>query len=104
MENALYEWDEGERRVRDADPRDAMRLETAVDHVLEELRHRLGSTFSVDELADFYFEGSDWARDLAESRGAGYDSAAVADAAFRRYAREARNYAGGRARPLNERG
>jgi hypothetical protein len=95
VENALYQWQEGERRVRDAPPRERASLERAVELVLDELRRRLGSTFVLDELADYYAEGTDWATALA---GQGTDSATVTDAAFARYAREASNYAGGRAR------
>ena len=69
-------------------------LERVVEDVVEELRRRLGSSFVLDELADLYGETTDWATELADRRGAGTDSAAVVDAAFARYAREASNYAG----------
>ena len=42
--------------------------------------------------------GTDWATELAARHAAGTDAAAVVDAAFARYAREASNFAGGRAR------
>ena len=93
LENALFQWEEGERRVRE----DA-RLDRPLDVVLEELRRRLGSSFVVDELASFYAEGTDWAHDLAVSAGAGSDASWVVDAAFNRYAQQASNYSGGRAR------
>jgi len=93
LENAFFQWEEGERRVRDD-----QRLDRPVDVVLEELRRRLGSTFVVDELAGFYAEGTDWAYDLAVSAGARSEASSVVDAAFNRYAREAANYSGGRAR------
>ena len=64
-------------------------LERVVEYVVEELRRRLGSSFVLDELADLYGETTDWATELADRRGAGTDSAAVVDAAFARYAREA---------------
>ena len=57
----------------------------------------------LDELADFYAEGTDWTLELARRRGAGDDAAAVVDAAFGRYAREASNYAGGMAREKHQR-
>jgi hypothetical protein len=95
LENALYQWREGEARLA-ATPEPARAdLERAADVVVEELRRRLGSSFVLDELADLYAEGTDWATELADRRGAGTDSAAVVDAAFARYAREASNYAGG---------
>jgi hypothetical protein len=91
LENALDQWREGERRVRDAP-----HLDDAVGVVLDELRRRLGSAFDVAELAEFYASDTDWASDLARSRSAGGDAAYVVDAAFNRYARRAIDYAGGR--------
>ena len=90
--NALFQWDEGQRRVRD-DPR----LEVAVADVVRELRRRLGSTFTVEELAALYAGSTDWALDAG--RAAGSDAAAAVDAAFFRYAREASDFAGGRHHP-----
>jgi hypothetical protein len=98
LENALYQWREGEARLAATPEPARMDLERAADVVVEELRRRLGSSFVLDELADLYAESTDWATELADRRGAGTDSAAVVDAAFARYAREASNYAGGVAR------
>jgi hypothetical protein len=64
--------------------------------VLDELRRRLGSTFTLAELTRLYSDGTDWAEDLAWRAGAGGEAAAVVDAVFGRYAREAADYAGGR--------
>jgi hypothetical protein len=103
LDNALFQWREGERRVA-ASPEPARTdLERVVAAVVDELRKRLGSSFVLDELADMYGEGTDWATELADRRGAGTDAAIVVDAAFARYAREASNYAGGRAREQHER-
>ena len=101
LENALFQWEEGERRVREAPEPRRHQLERAADTVLLELRKRLGSTFAVHELADFYGLGTDWAAELA--RDAGGDASLVVDAAFGRYAREAANFAGGRARERHDR-
>ncbi|HEX8854897.1 MAG TPA: hypothetical protein VF752_04790 [Thermoleophilaceae bacterium] len=98
VENALFQWREGERRVRDTDEPARFQLERAADAVLEELRRRLGSSFSVEELADFYAGGTDWADEIAQRWASGTDTTWVVDSAFHRYAREATNYAGGRAR------
>ena len=98
LENALFQWEEGERRLRDSPPLERADLERATDAVGAELRRRLGSSFTVDELADFYASGVDWARDLAQRESAGTDAGWVVDAAFGRYAREASNFAGGRYR------
>jgi hypothetical protein len=98
LENALYQWHDGNRRLADAPEPARADLEQAADVVVEELRKRLGSSFLLEELADFYNEGTDWATALASRHRAGTDAAAVVDAAFARYAREASNFAGGRAR------
>ena len=101
LENALFQWEEGERRIREAPEPERLDLERAAGAVLGELRKRLGSTFTVDELADLYGSGTDWAADLAG--GAGGEASLVVDAAFGRYAREASNFAGGRARERHDR-
>ena len=98
LENALYQWEEGERRVRETPEPGRAALDRAVAAVLEELRRRLGSTFDVDELAAFYGSGTDWAVELAARHAPVGDGTDVVDAAFGRYAREASNYAGGRPR------
>jgi hypothetical protein len=103
LENALYQWRDGDRRLA-ATPEPAKAdLETAVDAVVEELRKRLGSRFVLDELTDLYGDGTDGATDVARRRAAGTDAAMVVDAAFARYAREASNFAGGRPREKHER-
>ncbi len=71
-------------------------LEAAAFTVLEELRRRLGSSFSLGELAVFYAAGTDWATGLAARAGVGTDASAAVDAAFGRYAREAVDYRRGR--------
>ena len=102
LENALYQWREGERRVADAPEPAKADLDRATDVVVEELRRRLGSSFMVDELADLYGHDTDWALDIARRNAAGTDSATVVDAAFARYVREAKDYAGGRPREKHE--
>ena len=103
VENALYEWQEGERRLAGAPEPARADLDRAVEAIHEELRRRLGSSFVLDELADYYSAGTDWATELAARHGAGSDAAAVVDAAFFRYARESSNYAGGRRRERHDR-
>ena len=103
VENAIYQWQDGERRVADMPEPERAGLERAVDAVLDELRRRLGSSFVLDELAEHYATGTDWAEDMAAGRVPAGLASAVVDAAFARYAREARNYAGGRARERHER-
>ncbi len=98
IENALFQWEEGAQRLRDAPDLERADLELAVATVLDELRRRLGSSFTIDELSAFYAMGVDWAAELARWRSAGADAAWVVDAAFYRYAREATDFAGGRQR------
>jgi hypothetical protein len=102
VENALYQWRDGERRISEAPEAAQVDLERAADVVVEELRRRLGSSFVVDELADLYAKDTDWALELARRNAAGSDSASVVDAAFARYLREAKDYAGGRPREKHE--
>jgi hypothetical protein len=98
IENARFQWEDGERRLRQTDDATRADLERATWAVVDELRRRLGSKFTIRELANFYGEGTDWADDIAQRQRAGSDSAAVVDAAFNRYARDAADFAGGRVR------
>jgi len=103
LENAMSQWEDGERRLREAEAADQSHLDRAVDYVLDELRRRLGSKFEVSELVDLYYQGTDWAEGLAQRRFTGADTSAVVDAAFWRYARGAADFAGGRTRFADER-
>jgi hypothetical protein len=103
VENALFQWRDGERRVTAVPEPARADLDRAADAVVEELRRRLGSRFLLDELAELYAQGTDWATDLARRHAAGGDAATVVDAAFNRYAREASNYAGGVPRERHDR-
>lgn len=96
LENALFQWREGERRLAARDEPLRTKLDRVAEPIVEALRRRLGSSFLLEELADLYDTDTDWAIALAE-RAAGTDAASVVDAAFFRYAHEASNYAGGRA-------
>ena len=102
-ENALFQWREGDRRLREAREPARADLDRAADAVVEELRRRLGSMFMLGELVDLYVADTDWATELARRHAAGTDAASVVDAAFGRYAREASDYAGGRARETHAR-
>jgi hypothetical protein len=103
IENALFQWEEGETRIRRTDdPREARDLDDAAFLVADELRRRLGGTFTLGELANLYGEGTDWAFDVVQRRFFGTDTTAAVNAGFLRYAREAADYAGGRLRVLEE--
>ena len=83
VENALFQWEDGERRLSEADDHAYRR---ATEDLVEQLRKRLGSTFTLGELADLYGSGPDL----------GMEPVWLLDAAFARYAREAVDFAGGR--------
>ncbi|HWD84360.1 MAG TPA: hypothetical protein VG321_01330 [Solirubrobacteraceae bacterium] len=96
-------WQEGQRRLAEAEPADRAALERVVDALVLELRRRLGATFTTDELARLYWEhGIDWCFDIATrvapSNPAAWDISTVASAAFARYVRRASDYGGGRRR------
>jgi hypothetical protein len=100
VELARQQWDEGRRRieaVRSADRDAYRRLTSQVELVADELRKRVGQTFTLAELADQYDGADDWARDvLLEATEEGQrvpDTATVADAAFHQYAHRASDYA-----------
>jgi hypothetical protein len=94
------QWWEGARRAAAAPPDQAPAVDHVVDVLVAELRRRLGSTFTVDELVDLYDAGTGWCLDVAFAEAPGapwaWDARTTADAAFARYVREARDFAGGR--------
>lgn len=96
LDNAMFQWQDGEQRLRAAGPVDEADLEAAIREVLNEIRRRLGSSFEIGELAELYASGTEWAEDIAQRRFTGADAVIAVDAAFARYAREASDYAGGR--------
>jgi hypothetical protein len=102
IENALFQWEEGETRIRQADPRESRELDRAARLVVDEIRKRLGGAFTLEELAELYGEGTDWVRDEVQRRFDDVQLTAAVDAGFLRYARSAMDYAGGRRRVLDE--
>lgn len=100
FDNALYQWQQGERRLAQAPPERSALLQRVVDTLVVELRKRLGGRFSAEELADLYARGTSWclqlAIDIAPDDPWAWDATVVIDAAFARYLHEAVDYAGGR--------
>ena len=100
FDTAIQEWRNGERRLEETPARERAALELVADATVAELRRRLGSAYTVDELVDLYDRGTSWVLDLAyriapEAPWA-WDERTVAGAAFARYLRGASDFAGGR--------
>jgi hypothetical protein len=98
VEHARQQWEEGHRRLesraRDRPVYD--RLHAQVEALTDELRRRVGQTFTLAQLAGVYAGAERWSRDAA-MRGAPEtarpeDLATVEDAAFHLYARGAVDY------------
>ena len=95
---ARQHWDEGRRRVERArsDPEGYAALVAQVDVVVAELRRRIGSTYTLADLADAYERADDWARealhDARDDDAPLPDTATATDAAFHTYARGASDY------------
>ena len=95
----MIAWTEGARRLAEleAELTAARRrvLENVVREIVDELRRRVGSVYSLDELADAYEEAASWCLDVAQ-RTTGqpwaYDLSIVQDAAFANFARNATDY------------
>jgi hypothetical protein len=104
VENAVFQWEEGYSRIESArsDPGRQRVLARIVNAVQDELRKRLGSRFTVSELADLYRRDGDTLVDVGMAALAPgqdlTDVSAAADAAFYLYMREAADFGGGSAR------
>lgn len=92
------EWEDGYRRFQDLsrDRLVADRLGLQLEVVTDELRKRIGQTFTLDQLAVTYQNADDWARAAVSERAAtpGWPRtlAIVLDAAFHLYQRGAVDY------------
>jgi hypothetical protein len=92
------EWDDGERRL-EAERNDRRRYELLLEQVevvTDELRKRVGQTYTVAELAAAYRDAERWAREAvgerAPSPGWPRDLTLVLAAAFHAYQRGAVDY------------
>ena len=103
IENALFQWEEGRRALQAiGDPRQRRLADRVVDAIKEELRRRIGPTFSAGELADLYGESTDWCQQVAIDVAPAIeeDAQTLGDAAFWLYLRGATDFAGGRQLPV----
>jgi hypothetical protein len=100
FETAIYQWQQGERRLQAAPAERGPLLERVTAGLVAELRRRLGGRFSAEELVALYEAGTAWclqvAMSLAPEQPWAWEAGIVVDAAFGRYLREAADYAGGR--------
>ena len=98
LETVRQQWEEGNRRFEEAarDPVLRPRLLAQLEVVLDELRKRIGQTFTLDELAGAYENADRWVREIVEERAAapGWPRtlALVQDAGFHQYQRGAVDY------------
>lgn len=98
IEVARQEWEEGSRRLEAAhdDGRRYRQLVELLELVLDELRKRIGQTYTLGELVSAYGESERWARELLEERaptpGWPRDLTVVLAAAFDAYQRGAVDY------------
>ena len=104
IENALFQWEEGRRALQAIeDPRQRRLADRVVDALREELRRRIGPTFTAAELAQLYSRGTDWCLEAATRAGAvdttDLDPQAITDGAFYLHLRGASDYSGGRLQP-----
>jgi hypothetical protein len=105
IDSALYQWEDGHSRLLEllAQPRRAVRVSRAVEAVQDELRRRIGPTFSAAELAELYGRGTDWcleaARWAAPEETAELDPQAIVDGSFYISLRGALDWSGGRFDP-----
>lgn len=98
--NARYQWAEGTRRLAEEgiDTARSRHLWVLVDAVVEELRRRVGQTYTLADLAQVYDGAEDWVREVVlraaqpKFRAGVRDTVLVQDAAFGRYAQGASDY------------
>lgn len=103
LENALFQWEDGYRALQALeDPRARRLADRVIDAVRDDLRRRIGPTFSAAELAELYGRGTDWCQQVAldVAPAAEPDAQSLADAAFWLYLRSATDFAGGRQLPV----
>ena len=98
LELARQQWEAGHERVEAArgERRRYAALTAQIELVVDELRKRVGQTFTLAELAHAYDGAAVWARDAVDladpAQPPSPDAATVADAAFHLYARGAADY------------
>lgn len=98
LDAARQQWAEGNRRLesQSSDPDAYLRLLDQLEAATDELRKRVGETFTLAQLADAYGASDNWIREAVEERtaapGWSRQLSVVQDAAFHLYARGATDY------------
>jgi hypothetical protein len=98
VDSARLDWEEGRRRfeVEASSSEHAESLHRQVEAVADELRRRLGSQFTLAELADTYLGAERWVRAVVDERAPARRSeltlTLVTDAAFQRASADASDF------------
>ena len=94
MEIARREWEAGYRRLYGGDASAGPGVYAQVEAITDELRRRVGSTYTTAELARAYGDAERWAREAVAEAGPGWERTLVlaTEAAFHAYARGAVDY------------
>lgn len=97
LDNALFNWEAGARHLErleaGGNAGSALRV---VNLIRDEIRRRVGVTFTAAELAGFYGSGTDWVRQLEGIDASAPDLQELTDAAFHEQVKAATDFAGGR--------
>lgn len=92
---AVFEWQEGERRLAQIPAAAHGPVEAVIDAVQVELRRRLGTSFTVADLAGEYAAANGWflqvAVRVAPRSPEAHDGAIAMDTAFARFMRRAQD-------------
>ena len=97
IDSARREWQDAYDRLRETkDRRTRERLLAQVEAVTEELRRRIGGTFTLEELSRLYAHADEWSRVAVAERAPAPEwprtLSLVEAAAFHQYARGAVDY------------
>lgn len=92
---AVFEWQEGARRYAAVAESRRAPIDAVIGAVQTELRRRLGTSFTVADLADEYAFAAGWflevAIEVAPRAPEAHDGALTMDAAFARFMRHAQD-------------
>jgi hypothetical protein len=96
--SARRDWEQGYRAfvAQAGDPRVGDRLHAQAEVLTDEIRRRIGSTFTLEELTDVYLSSERWGREALGERAprSGWERtlSLALDAAFHLYSRGAQDF------------